>query len=1292
MIGRKPCRFLVDTGAMISVIKNGICKKKIRPTQITAKSATGNKLKVYGEQKIGLNIGEHCQVYHDFLVADLQTTYDGLLGVDLLKKLGVKIDFASGDIYAEGVALNAKHESENEEPSAGKAKHGQLTFPAGNNISPTLTSTKRTWCVLTDKNQSIPPMSELIVWGRLNNTDQFHSGKHSNEVVDCENVLIEPVNLNIYGLKVARVLSKVRHNVVTIKLVNFSKEALEIPKRSLLGIAESLDTLLPNDDVTVKRSKDKDINVVNRFENKKSSANNVSNEIRDKLKHLSKQEYRVLWPVFQKYMRIFDEPKSAIGCKNKVRHKIDTGDHPPIRKNPYRLPHALKSVVNEQISDMQNKGIVRPSDSPWASPVVIVSKKSPDGSPKYRFCVDYRALNTITRKDAYPLPNIVETLDALSGSEYFTTLDLCSGYHQVDVEPSDIEKTAFSVPGQHYEFTKMPFGLCNAPATFQRLMDSMLVGIKGEEALVYLDDIIIFSKNIEQHATRLGRVLQILYESNLYVQLSKCNFAVREVEYLGHIVSNEGIKPDHKKIDAIANYPKPQNIRDVRSFLGLVGYYRRFIKDFAQKAKPLTELIKKDKPFKWEEAQEEAYKFFTTALCTEPVLKYPDFSKPFVLSTDASNTAIGAVLSQVHHGQEHPIAYASRQLNKAESNYSTTEKELLALIWATKYFRCYLYGRKFTAVTDHAALRWMLSLKDPSSRLTRWALRLSEFDYEVVHKPGRKHANADALSRHVNVIATPLISRQEISREQQQDEFCLKHIRQTGNGYKINEDGLLYNIEQETPRLVIPRALVSQIISNHHDTIFSGHQGVKRTLGIIRGRFYWPTMVKDIEEYVGKCISCSQRKPGSRNLAPLGKISPVTEPFELVSLDIVGPLPVSRNGNKYLLTFIDYLTRYCEAIPIPNQTAEVIAHEFVTKIITRYGVPKRLLTDQGRNFVSTLFKSTCTLIGVKKIQTTPYHPQCNGMIERLHKSLADMISHFVAADGKNWDEVLPYALMAYRSAPHSLTGYSPYMLLFGREMRLPTLDNLSETNQLDESVQFELEVLQDKLNQVRTQAIQNSEKHKQKYKEHYDKKQRFKAYTIGDFVYLHDPTSKRGPRRKFAKTWKGPFEIIEVISDFNYKIRLKNGEQLIVHFNRLKHSKTKDSKPRRAVKPLSQSDNATHAFDTASTSDLKRGNSCELSDSIISTPTTSQIYSPLVIPVNELPIENEETDTSSILPVTETSEDRTSPEQTQLNETVGDLNDAEWEPPRIGTNALVQSDYNLRPRDRIVAPRRFLDE
>lgn len=1275
---------------MVSLIKHGISQKKIRPCQIIAKSVTGNELQVYGLQKVSVNTGD-IRVYHDFIVADLETAYDGLMGVDLLKRLGLTIDFSTGNMYVREVQV--RHRPDKSLPATDSVGQGPLPYSANGNNNLGKANSNDTWCVHTCEKLTVFPMTEMIVRGRLDNRVRNIQGNDpcNPSVTQKEippEVLIEPVELKVNGVRAARIISNVfngdnNRREVVIKVINFSKEVLELPAKSLVGVAEAFVSETP-DKVTTANRRSAITQVSSVKKSKKMFKSNSDSEIirnlRDKLVHLSKNEYKVLWPVLLKYKRLFDEPKHNIGCKSNVKHRINTGDHPPIKKTPYRLPHALKPIVDEQIQDMCEKGIIRHSDSPWASPVVIVSKKSQDGSPKYRFCIDYRALNAITRGDAYPLPNIVETLDNLNGSMYFSTLDLYSGYHQVAMDPQDIEKTAFTIPGKHFEFVKMPFGLCNAPATFQRLMDNILMGIKGEEALVYLDDIIIYGNSIEQHTERLNKVLKRLEEANLYVQLTKCTFAVTEVEYLGHIVSRDGVKPDPKKIKSIVEYPQPKTVKDIRAFLGLTGYYRRFIKNFADIAKPMTELTKKEKDFSWGQSQQKAFETLRNSLCHEPVLRYPDFSKPFLLSTDASSVAIGAILSQMHNGQEHPVAYASRQLNKAERNYGATERELLALVWATKHFRCYLYGNKFTAITDHSALKWMLSLKDPSSRLTRWALRLSEFDYEVIHKPGKRHSNADALSRYINTVAIPFISKQDLIREQQYDTFCTKKRKEPD--YKIDEQGLLYNIEiSSTPRLVIPQSLVRQIIEHHHDTIFSGHQGVKRTVGILKERYYWQTLNKDVEEYISKCISCNQRKIGKQPKAPLIKIPPAREPFELVSMDIVGPLPVSNQGNKYLLTFIDYLTRYCEAIPIPNQTAEIVAKEFVHKIITRHGVPKKLLTDQGRNFVSSLFKGVCNLLGIKKIQTTPYHPQCNGLIERLHKSLADIISHFVTTDAREWDQVIPYALMAYRSAPNAATGFSPHVLLYGQEIRLPSADDLTAKIETDENIQYELEKLQQKLQKIREIAVRNSEISQHKNKEYYDRKVNFKKYKVGDYVFLRDITLKKGPHRKFSKNYKGPYQVIDVLNDVNYKIRINKNESVIVHYNRLKPSKV-DSKQKRRVRKFIRESSTPQ---TQSNLDLTEGytpsavleNNNHNSDNRIA--LSAQTHENTQINANE-----EINEESLLQEITDIYDDQV------VDDSIiqADPNDPEWVPP-IQAETQVQSEYNLRSRETIVPPRRF---
>lgn len=385
----------------------------------------------------------------------------------------------------------------------------------------------------------------------------------------------------------------------------------------------------------------------------------------------------------------------------------------------------------------------------------IVPKKSDDPArKKWRMVIDYRALNERSVPDAYPLPNISEILDQLGSAKYFSVFDLKSGFHQVPLHAGDGPKTAFSTPYGHYEFKRMPFGLRNAPATFQRLMDSVLAGLQGNELFIYLDDIVVYASSLREHEIKFNKLATKLRAANLKLQPAKCGFLHKEVVYLGHIISENGVKPCPEKITAVRDFPPPKNARNVREFLGLAGYYRRFIDKFSSISKPLTELLKKDSKFTWTSTQQSAFDKLRRALCSEPILAYPDFTKPFNVTTDASGYAIGAVLSQGEIGKDRPVAYTSRLLQGAELNYSTIEKECLAIVYACNHFRPYLYGREFTLVTDHKPLVWMNSVKDPTSRLLRWRLKLAEYEYKIVYKPGKANLNADALSRNpVPVLA-----------------------------------------------------------------------------------------------------------------------------------------------------------------------------------------------------------------------------------------------------------------------------------------------------------------------------------------------------------------------------------------------------------------------------------------------------------------------------------------------------------------------------------------------------------
>ncbi|XP_046393726.1 uncharacterized protein LOC124161448 [Ischnura elegans] len=501
-------------------------------------------------------------------------------------------------------------------------------------------------------------------------------------------------------------------------------------------------------------------------------------------------------------------------------------------------------------------------------------KEDASGKQKWRIVVDYRKLNDVTVGDAFPLPLITEILDQLGKARYFSTLDLASGYHQIPKAKDDQHKTAFSTFQGHSQFKRMPFGLKGAPATFQRLMNTVLSGLQGLRCFVYLDNIVIFGNDFHSHNDRSKEVFGRLREYGLKLQPEKCEFLRTEVNYLGHVISEEGVKPDPGKVEMIHKFPRPKNTKQLQSFLGLAGYYRRFIHNFSQIARPLHELLKKNAEFEWKGEQEEAFQNLKEILMTEPILQYPDFSRPFLLTTDASNKALGAILSQGTPGKDLPIAYASRALNKAEKNYSTIEKELLAIVWGTQYFRPYLYGRKFTIITDHKPLTWIFNVKDPSSRLMRWRIKMEEYDYEIIYKKGKLNSNADALSRIWAIEASENESSEVETREQ------------------------------------ISKERKEEILREIHDSPVGGHQGMNRTYERVKLYHKWPGMKSDVEKYIRSCDKCQKNKlTKPKTKMPMVITQTPETVFEKCNLDIVGPFPVTSQENKYLLTFQDDLRR-----------------------------------------------------------------------------------------------------------------------------------------------------------------------------------------------------------------------------------------------------------------------------------------------------------------------------------------------------------------------------------------------
>ena len=961
-------------------------------------------------------------------------------------------------------------------------------------------------------------------------------------------------------------------------------------------------------------------------------------------KTLEANERRKFADLVFSFADVFAISNTDLGRTNKLKHRIDTGVAKPVRQSVRRIPPHQRDHVRRLLDEMLSKGVVEQSTSPWASPIVLVRKK--DGS--IRFCVDYRKVNEITRKDAYPLPRIDTTLDTLAGSHWFSTIDLLSGYWQVEMEEEDREKTAFCTTEGLFQFKVMPFGLCNAPATFQRLMDLVLAGLQWSQCLVYIDDVIILGRSFEEHLDNLKQVFQRLREAGLKVKPSKCAFFQHEVTYLGHIISNNGVSADPEKVARVTSWPVPKSKKEVQSFLGFANYYRRFIKNFAEIAKPLHRLTEKNAKFNWTIDHQVAFEDLRKQLSTTPVLAHPDFRRTFILDTDASDSGLGAVLSQMdENGRERVVAYGSRLLSKSERQYCVTRRELLAVVSFVKHFRPYLVGKKFVLRTDHGALTWLQKFKQPEGQLARWLEQLQELEFEIVHRKGSRHNNADALSRlpcqqcgrknHFDTVSTSEISVmslkvpkipsvQNIREAQLEDSTLGMILRGKESGQKPVADGkclsramcrLIQIWDQifvydgvlcrryESPndnssviQLLVPRKLREEVLKDLHEGSMAGHLGVHKTLNRVKERFYWPGYHDDVYNWCKSCSVCARVKsPAPRARAPLHSVK-VGYPMRLVAVDILGPFPETESGNKYILVVSDYFTKWIEAYPIENQEAITVAKKLVEEFFFRFSPPEQLHSDQGRNFESKLIAEICKLLGISKTRTTPYHPQSDGLVERCNRTMLSMLATATMKRPFEWDSHLRHLCMAYNSSTHPTTGYTPFYLMFGRQVRMPIDVMYGPPSKEPVSFSHYASLLRQNLELAYENVRENMGHQLRRQKEIYDRNVHGVPSERGELVWLFCPVVPRGQCRKFHRPWQGPYKIVNKLSDVTYKVQcIKNRRRrLVVHFDRLKRCSPEMRATEDAESPVSHADPEMNDTTIRSNSNNKIGSRVELVD------------------------------------------------------------------------------------------------
>jgi len=994
---------------------------------------------------------------------------------------------------------------------------------------------------------------------------------------------------------------------------------------------------------------------------------------------LKEQEAKDLNQLLIEYEDRFNDGSRPIGVTNLVTAHLDTGSHPPISIPPRRLAPILRQEVRQIVAELDAAGITEPGMGNWSVPIVLVKKKT--GS--WRLCCDYRETNKFVCVPQQPLPRIDDILASFKGKRYFTVLDMYMGFHQIEVAPEDRPKTAFVTPDCQRQFRRLPFGFASSPAIFQNMVNLLLGGMKWVFAIGYIDDIIIFSDNWEDHVAHLRQLFDALRAANLQLSPQKCTFGCATVKYLGHVVSREGISVNPEYISAVRNFPVPINAKAVQRFIGKCQYYHRFVPNFSKMCAPLYKATRANITFDWNKECQRAFEELRDALTSCQVLAHPDYSRPFIIDCDGSQDGLGATLIQDQGKGERPIAYISRTLGDYEKKWTATEIEAAAVMWALERFRPYIYGIRVLVRTDHSPLEYLRKCTNKCARLERWALKLQEFQFDIQHRPGAQQKHVDALSRapveedshleqldleqfperaalHASYVEeragiilraqclrkkraqggvlAPKIKEQWQQRAHQaakgaacvrhlclrkpptpQTWKCLQALRQTGDdseeeevivelsegsdmeedaGYcpeaiimekahrlpqlfpnidikeaqEVDEDCNIFKayigrdsmnpqrqphkpemnvvkIEEvicvqfgdQPPRIMLPKTFRDQVMHAHHLSYYAGHFGVTKTTARIMQRYWWPGMRAQVRAFINQCPFClSYRRLNVRNH---WLSMPVGTPFEVVAMDIFGPLPKTRRNNTHILVLIDHHTRWIECQAMTEPTARKVAEILFQRWISRWGVMRVLLTDNGPQFTASVLKQLTEVYGIKKVFSSPYNPAGNSIVESFMRSLKSALVLCIQQSGLEWDRVLAAAEMAYRSTPHLTTKRTPFFLVTGQEMILPLSRQWMEPCLYQMGANW-LETLWMCRQQVMAAHAAEAQRRLELFNEHPG------GLIEGAWVAvrLNEVERSKYPCMKFAPQYKAPYVITEVCplrTTFKVKCPITGAEQVV---------------------------------------------------------------------------------------------------------------------------------------------------
>lgn len=951
-----------------------------------------------------------------------------------------------------------------------------------------------------------------------------------------------------------------------------------------------------------------------------------------------------------KYTDVFALPEDRMTVNNFYTQHIRLKDKEPVYSKQYRLPHVHKEEINRQVKQFMDNGLIEHSTSCYNSPVLIVPKKQ---KGKWRMCVDYRQVNKKVIQDRFPLPRIDDILDSLGRARFFSVLDLFQGFHQVPLDEESKDVTSFSTDKGTFRWKVLPFGLNIAPNSFTRMMSIAFSGLSPMQCFVYMDDLIVLGTSEQTHLENLEAVFTSCRKYNLKLNPYKCSFFRPEVTYIGHKCTKDGVLPDDTKIDSVRNYPRPHDKDSAKRFVAFANFYRKFIHHFATTAKPLNALTRRRSKFEWTERCEHAFETLKKALISPPILQYPDFNKPFIITVDASMHGTGGILSQMHDDDDLPVSYASKCFTQGESNKPTIEQELIAIHFAIKHYRPYVYGTQFIVKSDHRPLVYLFGLKDPSSKLTRIRLELEEYDFFVEHIKGKDNVGADALSRmHIsdfkklndntkdvlvmtrsmtkkmdyedkndNVVDRKddskvdlrvyeelgffdynKVPRLKVLRDFDESSLRIMFVKKRKLLFKVDlaprdfseaslrrifsmlddqaeahnlnkahitQNDLMFdyfsmakfkevgNEVLKNIRVILTTPVVKVLDEEgqlaimkkfHEDPMLGGHCGQRRLYAKIRSRYFWKQMSNSIRTFVRNCHKCQINKTYVKTKEEL-EITPTPQTaFDIVTIDTIGPLPKTDDGNRYAVTLICNLTKYLVTAATPDKESKTIAKAIFNSFISIYGPMQSVLTDRGTEYKNQTLEEMCKMLNIELRHSTAHHHETVGTIERNHRTLNEYLRSYIDMNLSNWDDFIRKFTYCYNITPNVSLGlkYTPFELVFGKKplcfdvLKRKLIEPIYNMDDYAKELKYRLQIACSVANGLLKMA-------KSKYKEYYDDNLNKLQVKVNDKILITNED-----RHKLEKLYLGPFTVTKVFDKNVEFIDEAKGKISIVHKNRVK--------------------------------------------------------------------------------------------------------------------------------------------